>query len=309
MNVWREFSYGKSDEPFARQISYDQSRRIYNLFCERLSYTRTRSAPLRRKIPPEEKKRFMETIYGAVARDEDTGRAMFAGIPSEYIDQFHQAKAWYETLREKSRLLESTLSGQWDRKEILAITGDCGAQMSGQVKYYDPVHKKEMAMLVFGIGMKEVNRLRVPSLEAETLYFGKNVEIQNMTNRIGEKIWEKGIHCDPVPVATYYHLDNLEFNQVRFCQEAFAGCLGKNFLFLSREFGPKFRMGQIILPLPPGMKFPRPKKVDFCRGCTICVDACPSKALKIDDVIVCSRYFMSHDHCSICMDVCPIGKE
>jgi len=306
----KESSDGQFCKPFIRQVSYRQSQRIYNLFCERLSYTRTRSVPLRRTIPWEEKNRFMETIYSVVARQEDTGRAMFAGLSSEYIDQFHQAKEWYEKLRAKVQSLRNGLSpSHWIPEEILDLARLCGAEIRGFAKYYDPIHRMEMAMLVFGIGMKEVNKLKVPSLEAETLYFKKNIEIQNITNLITEKIWEKGIYGEPVPVATYYHPDNLEFNQVRFCEEVFNGCLGKNFLFISQHFGPKFRMGQIILFLPSEIEFPKPEKINFCRDCTICVDACPSRALEIDDAIVCSRYFMSHDHCSICMGVCPVGKE
>ena len=310
MKDWKELSYGETKEPFMRQMSYSESQRIYNLFCERLSYTRTRSAPLRRKVSLEDKQRFMETIYGRqIAHAEDTGGKMFVGIPSQYVDQFHEARAWYESLREKAKPLEKTLSkDQWDQKEIIDITRDAGAEITGFVKYYDPIYKEEMVMLVFGIGMFEANKMKIPSLEAETLFFRKNVKIQSMTNELAEKLWEKGIYCEPVPCATYYHLDNIEFNQVRFCEAAFDGCIGKNFLFLAKGFGPKFRMGQVIFYKPPEMEISIPESIDFCKDCTICVDACPSKALKIDDVIVCSRYFITHDHCSLCMGVCPIGK-
>jgi ferredoxin len=191
----------------------------------------------------------------------------------------------------------------------MAITTGCGAEMAGFVEYHDPIYKEDMVMLVFAIGMLEVNNMKVPSLEAETLFFAKNVEIQSMTNEIAQKLWDRGTYCEPVPCATYYHLDNIEFNQVRFCEGAFDGSVGKNFLFLSKDFGCKFRMGQVILYKPPGMTFSSPETIDFCEDCTICVDACPSKALSIDDSIVCSRYFITHDHCSLCMDVCPVAKD
>jgi NAD-dependent dihydropyrimidine dehydrogenase PreA subunit len=310
MKNWRELSYGESDEPFVSQISYEQAQRIYNLFCERLSYTRTRSGPLRRKMPFEEKKRFMKSVYGTeIAEDQDTGKAMFPGLPSGYVEELHKAKAWFDRLREKTKEMERTLSPDWKQDELAEIGVQCGADAVGFARYYDPMYQKEMASLVFQLGMPEVNKLQVPSVAQYSLSFKKSFDIQNITNRIAEKIWGKGIFCDPAACATYYHFDNLEFNQVRFCEAAFDGRIGKHFVFMSKEFGPKFRMGQVLLPLPAGMKFPQPRFIDYCKGCTICVDACPSHALKIDDMLTCAHYFITHNHCSICMDVCPIGKD
>jgi ferredoxin len=253
----------------------------------------------------------MKSVYGTeIAEDQDTGKAMFPGIPPGYVDELHKAKAWFDGLREKTKAMERTLSlDQWKQEDILEIARQCGADVSGFARYDDPIYRKEMASLVFQVGMLEVNQLKVPSVDQYSLSFKKSFDIQNITNRITEEIWEKGIYCEPAPCATYYHFDNLEFNEVRFCEAAFSGRIGKNFVFLSKEFGPKFRMGQLILHLAPGMKFPKPQFIDFCKNCTICVDACPSNALRIDDMLTCAHYFITHDHCSICMDVCPIGKE
>ena len=309
MGKWENTSCGKSMEPFIRKISYRQAQRLYDLFSERLSYTRTRSGPMRRKLSIEDKNRFMETIYKKIAHDKDVGSAMFDGLPSEYIDQFHEAKAQYEHLQEKLKSIGKTLSTEkWPQEEVIEIANNVGAQITGFAKYYDPYYKRDMASLVF-INYIHDRKVLVPSLEAYTLGFKKNIDIQSITNKIAETLWARGIYCEPVSNATYYHLDNIEFNQVRFCEAALSGGIGKHFLFISPQFGPRFRMGQVILYPPPQMKFQKPKSINFCKDCTICIDACPSKALQIDDAIVCSRYFMSHDHCSICMDVCPVGKH
>ena len=91
MKNWKELSYNKDKVPFMSQMSYSENQRIYNLFCERLSYTRTRAAPLRRKVSMEQKQRFMTTIYGKqIATSEDSGGEMFAGIPEEHVNQFHK---------------------------------------------------------------------------------------------------------------------------------------------------------------------------------------------------------------------------
>lgn len=103
------------------------------------------------------------------------------------------------------------------------------------------------------------------------------------------------------------------------------GTIGKSSMFLHREFGPQVRLGTVFTNCEFDVGEVKP--VSICGSCTLCVDACPSGAIKghewtIDcqredmfDPEKCSTYMKQHfKHigrgavCGICMKVCPKGK-
>lgn len=309
---WRTYSYDGGDEPLLRRMEYDDLQRIHDMYVRRASFTMTRSGPMRWKIPEAEKARFMTNMFGVRvggASGEGVGKTMFDVLPQKYIDAFLVARRRFETQREEFAGKDSYPNRySWTPEMGAAIAKEAGADIVGFCTYDDPYYRKPMASLVFGMSMTEINAVSVPSLEADAIAFNLNTKLQEATTNIAYAFWENGVFCEPVACATYYSLDNLEYNQTRFCEAALDGCIGKCFYFISAELGAQFRMSQILLEIPDGMELPKPRRIDLCKGCTVCVDACPSGALRVDDAIMCGKYFFAHDRCSVCAQVCPAGR-
>lgn len=103
------------------------------------------------------------------------------------------------------------------------------------------------------------------------------------------------------------------------------GTVGKNSLFMHGEFGSAVRLGTLFTDCP--LEKEEREIVNFCNGCNICVNACPSHAIKgamwrpgidrdkIFDPSLCSEYMKNKFQrigrgavCGICMRVCPKNK-
>ncbi len=104
------------------------------------------------------------------------------------------------------------------------------------------------------------------------------------------------------------------------------GTIGRNCLFLHRDYGARVRLGTLLTDceLAPD----REKPEDLCIGCDKCRAACPSGAIlgisyregmKREDIFcpaICSEYMKkAYQHigrgavCGICMKVCPVGAK
>lgn len=103
------------------------------------------------------------------------------------------------------------------------------------------------------------------------------------------------------------------------------GTIGKSSMFLHKDYGAKVRLGTVFTDCPFDVSNIVP--VSVCGDCTLCVDACPSGAIKgtewkigntredMFDPEKCSKYMKEHfKHigrgavCGVCMSVCPYSK-
>ncbi len=100
------------------------------------------------------------------------------------------------------------------------------------------------------------------------------------------------------------------------------GSVGRNSLFLHKEYGSTVRLGTLFTDC--AFECASPIEESICDGCNICVEACPAKAIKggdwrpgvpreeIFDPEKCSNYMKKEFQkigrgavCGICMKVCP----
>jgi len=105
------------------------------------------------------------------------------------------------------------------------------------------------------------------------------------------------------------------------------GTIGKNNMFIHRDFGPAVRLGTIFTDCVLETE-DRGKIENYCLNCDKCVKACPSNALKgnmwtqqskredIIDAEKCSSHMKEKFKmigrgavCGICMSVCPLRKN
>ncbi len=105
------------------------------------------------------------------------------------------------------------------------------------------------------------------------------------------------------------------------------GTIGKNSMFIHRDFGPAVRLGTLLTNCPFENTGKEIEK-NLCGNCNLCVEACPAKALtgkvyekgvqreEILDPAKCSEYMKKEfKHigrgavCGICMKVCQKRKQ
>ena len=98
---------------------------------------------------------------------------------------------------------------------------------------------------------------------------------------------------------------------------------------LHPDFGPFFFLSELILPLELEPTAPRSTELPSCGGCTACLDACPTGAIRSPgevDARLCISYQTIENRgsiprelraaqgpwlfgCDVCSEVCPYGKE
>ncbi len=109
------------------------------------------------------------------------------------------------------------------------------------------------------------------------------------------------------------------------------GEYGRHGLLITREFGPRVRLGKIFTDMP--LAHDRPLRFgvrETCEVCRACSDACPPKAIAMDaptdriynisnirgvrkwttDAEKCFRFWSNQNtDCSICVRVCPYNRD
>ena len=113
--------------------------------------------------------------------------------------------------------------------------------------------------------------------------------------------------------------------------QAGLGEYGRNGLLITREFGPRVRLGKVFTDMPLAADRPIHFGVkEFCNTCRRCSDACPVKAISAGDPSLethnvsnikgvrkwsvngekCFGFWASQNSdCSICIRVCPYNKD
>lgn len=158
-----------------------------------------------------------------------------------------------------------------------------------------------------------------------------NFLIDQITLRAVLLLQEEGYHAVAVPASQTVN-DKADAYSGIFPHKTAAvmaglGWIGKNGLFISKDYGPRVRLGTILTDreLPVGEKEILPVG---CGGCSLCVSSCPAAALSgncwemgcerahVVDAKACSEYMNAKfkhigrgSVCGICVRVCPQGEK
>jgi Pyruvate/2-oxoacid:ferredoxin oxidoreductase delta subunit len=113
--------------------------------------------------------------------------------------------------------------------------------------------------------------------------------------------------------ATHQHIfcDSAPMLERRWCVEAGLGFIGKNHQLIHPTLGSMVHPGEIVInqsPLTnnPSAIAPLPSAIAYsCADCRLCLDACPTGALRNEkwDARQCIAY--ETHHCLVCQEICP----
>jgi epoxyqueuosine reductase len=175
-----------------------------------------------------------------------------------------------------------------------------------------------------------------PNADYYTLYQTVNAELAEIAGRIKTALCGTGIRAVEVaPSLTAKdrteHFDqtlSLDFSHKMAATRAGLGWIGKSGLLVTRDYGPRVRLVSVLLDR--AVDYCRePVLKSECRGCDLCVQNCPAKALSGKEWDITTRREEFFDAfacrqkcrelggligagirlCGICISVCPIGKH
>ena len=158
-------------------------------------------------------------------------------------------------------------------------------------------------------------------------YRSVNALIDRLSLQCGRMLDRAGYRYVPVPVSQSVQGLAGIFSHKLAAVSAGLGTVGRSGLFLSRENGPRVRLGTVLTDFP-FESTQRPAMDSPCENCMRCVSACPAMAItgaawkpgapreEIIDALACSQYMKQHFQqigrgavCGICMRVCPAGRK
>lgn len=157
-----------------------------------------------------------------------------------------------------------------------------------------------------------------------------NAFIDHCTLRVVMALQSYGYHAVAIPASQSINMPGYDYSGVfqhrTAATRAGIGWIGKNACLVTREFGPRVRLGTILTNMP--VVFDAPIESSQCGTCDICVKKCPPMALvgnlwsadvKREALVlpkICSQHMSTHyKHigrgvvCGICVKSCPVGKE
>jgi epoxyqueuosine reductase len=104
------------------------------------------------------------------------------------------------------------------------------------------------------------------------------------------------IFCDSAPIL-----------ERRWCVEAGLGFIGKNHQLIHPTLGSLVHPGEIVLNIPVASSPNSPIANSACTDCQLCLEACPTGALRnnVWDATQCIAY--TTHHCLECQNICPFN--
>ena len=157
-------------------------------------------------------------------------------------------------------------------------------------------------------------------------YRTTNSFIDSLTERIVLALIGEGYNAAAVPASQSVEGYNGIFPHKTGALRAGLGYIGKSALFISKDYGPRVRLGTVFTDMP--IECENHIQKDECLDCRICAEKCPAMAISgkaytpndtredIFDARACSEYMKRNfQHigrgavCGICMKYCPKGRK
>lgn len=153
-----------------------------------------------------------------------------------------------------------------------------------------------------------------------------NTLIDNNSLKVGIMLQNAGYNYVAIPASQSINGLQGVFSHKYAAVESGLGFIGKSALFISKENGPRVRLGTILTDCNE-FNFNNDTFECECGNCNLCVKFCPAMAISgniwkeneprenIVDALACSEHMKkAYKHigrgvvCGICMKVCPRGK-
>ncbi|PKN37491.1 MAG: hypothetical protein CVU62_07095 [Deltaproteobacteria bacterium HGW-Deltaproteobacteria-2] len=169
-----------------------------------------------------------------------------------------------------------------------------------EISKIDPQAK---SLLIVGVRMvsssvaASQSNIRIAQFSTKLLY----EELARVGFALMRDLDDAGFSASPIP--TYLPLPMqretggliAELSLRHIAYEAGLGSIGKNGLLITKEFGPRVRFLAILTSadLDPG----KPVKENYCSECDLCVEACPTGALRLkgeEAVMRCAVHHMKY---------------
>ena len=108
---------------------------------------------------------------------------------------------------------------------------------------------------------------------------------------------------------THQHIfcDSAPMLERRWCVEAGLGFIGKNHQLIHPTLGSLVHPGEIVINAPVPISNTQYPISEHCADCRLCLDACPTGALRNEvwDATQCIAY--TTHHCLECQNICPFN--
>ncbi len=179
--------------------------------------------------------------------------------------------------------------------------------------YGDEIKKRHKYGIVFACEMDKDMINRAPMLpemvETSKVYVDAAIVGMILSHYISNLGYEARNHMDA----------NYLLMPVRVAKDAGLGDIGRNTLLVTKEYGPRIRLGVVSTDLELEVdEYIDFGLEDFCKVCNKCAHICPSQSLsnmpeksgwKIDQETCYIKWLYMGTDCGMCMSVCPFGQN
>lgn len=167
----------------------------------------------------------------------------------------------------------------------------------------EKINPQTRSILVYAVRMvssslsSSEENIRIAQFSTKLLYG----ELERITFALMKELDDRGYSSAPMP--TYLPVPMTleskglmaELSLREIAYQAGLGTIGKNRLLITREFGPRVRLGAILTDAP--LIAGKPIQEDFCTDCQLCLESCPTGSLNKEGeeaIMLCTRHHMKY---------------